>query len=46
MLRTIKIREMRVKLINIFNGMRCYHRNLALDLRVISNMEFSFLLDD
>lgn len=37
---------MRVKLTNIFNGMRCYHRNLALDLRVISGKEFSFQLDD
>lgn len=46
MLRTIKIREVRVKLTNLFNGMRCYHRNLALDLRVLSGTEFSFLLDD
>lgn len=46
MLRTIKIREMRVKLTNLFNGMRCYHRNLALDLRVIAGLEFTFQLDD
>ena len=46
MLRAIKIREMRVKLVNLFNGMRCYHRNLALDLRVLSGAEFSFQLDD
>ncbi len=46
MLRSIRIREMRVKLTNLFNGMRCYHRNLALDLRVISGKEFAFQLDD
>jgi hypothetical protein len=46
MLRAIKIREMRVKLTNLFNGMRCYHRNLALDLRVLSGCPFAFSLDD
>ena len=38
MLRVIKLREHRVKLMGILNGMRCYHRNLALDLRVISDL--------
>ena len=37
---------MRVKLIGILNGMRCYHRNLALDLRVLSQVQFKFHLDD
>lgn len=30
----------------MLNGMRCYHRNLAFDLRAISNMPFKFHLDD
>jgi hypothetical protein len=31
---------------NVLNGMRCYHRNLCLDLKVISGEEFKFKLDD
>ncbi len=45
-MRLLKIRDDRVKLMGMLNGMRCYHRNLAFDLRVISDMEFEFHLDD
>ena len=31
---------------NVLNGLRCYHRNLCLDLRVLTGEEFKFKLDD
>ena len=34
-LHIIKMREIRTKIMNVLNGMRCYHRNIDLDLRVI-----------
>jgi hypothetical protein len=46
MLRVIQLREQRVQLLGVLNGMCCYHRNLAMDLRVIGQMEFKFHLDD
>ena len=46
MLRMVRLREPRVKVKNVFNGMRCYHRNLAFDLRAISGLPFAFQLDD
>ena len=42
----IKMREEKIQLLNILNGMRCYQRNICFDMRVINNHEFSFQLDD
>jgi hypothetical protein len=46
MLRAVRVRESRTQLCGLLNGMRCYHRNLAMDLRAVSGMEFKFQLDD
>jgi hypothetical protein len=35
-LKFLSIREDRAKITNILNGMRCYHRNLCMDLRVLT----------
>lgn len=31
---------------NVLNGMRCYHRNLCFDMKVILGQQFKFKLDD
>ena len=38
----IKIRETRTKVMNALNAIRCYHRNLDIDMRVIDGCEFKF----
>lgn len=37
---------MRTKILNIMNALRCYQRNINMDLRVIDGCQFVFEIDD
>lgn len=45
-LNCIRLREVRTCITNVLNAMRCYHRSIDIDLRVIGGCEFKFELDD